>query len=613
MAEENQEQVTQTGGDPISIKAGRRNNAEDKRRIREIRQAARVIAGLVDEMEPEDEDDEDMPAMDAEKTLVIHGGAVKALGDGKVGGYLVRYGSPTMTDLTGDYFDAQTDFGTITTTPVLYHHGYDDRIKLRIIGSGTLRADDVGVWVEAQLAMRDEYERAIYQMAEDGKLGWSSGTASHLVETERIGNAYRVKRWPLGLDASLTPSPAEPRNNAVTLKAYINPNPINQEHEEHMTPEELEALMSSVATKAVDTYIKSAPATVTAGSVTVTRDEADKPFASAGEFLAAVKMAAISPRSEDPRLRSMKASGMNETVPSDGGYLVQSTLATTILERMYSTGNILSRVAQDTVGANSNGMTYNAIDETSRVTGSRWGGLQGYWLAEAATKTASKPKFRQLELKLKKVAAVAYATDELLADAQALESWINRTVPEELRFLAEDAIYNGDGAGKPLGIMNSPALVTVTRDTGAAIKAADILNMWSRRWAGVNDYVWLINQDAMPQLPQMTIGNWPVFVPPGGLAGSQYGQMLGAPVIENEYSASLNTTGDIMLASLSQYQTITRGNIEAASSIHVQFLTDETAFRFVYRIDGAPVWNSPLTPFKGSNTQSPFVVLGSAT
>jgi len=75
----------------------------------------------------------------------------------------------------------------------------------------------------------------------------------------------------------------------------------------------------------------------------------------------------------------------------------------------------------------------------------------------------------------------------------------------------------------------------------------------------------------------------------------------------------MGTVGDIVLASLSNYQAIQKGGIEAASSIHVQLLTDETVFRFVYRVDGAPTWGAALTPFKGSNTQSPFVALATAT
>ena len=348
------------------------------------------------------------------------------------------------------------------------------------------------------------------------------------------------------------------------------------------------------------------------------KDELDrgdnKAFDGIGKFLIAVKNAALYPGSTDPKLKALKATGLSENVPADGGYLLSPQVAGGIFERMYEGGQILARVASDQIGPNSNSMLYNAVDETSRADGSRWGGVQGYWLAEAGTKTKSKPAFRQMELKLKKVAALCYATDELLEDATALQSWITRTVPEELRFKVEDAIYNGNGVGKPLGIMNAPALISVTRIDANQIDETDIANMWARRWAGVDDYVWLANPSIFPQLINLTIGNFPFLLPMNqGGQGDPSFSIYGKPFIEVEYTAALGTTGDLMLASLSQYQTIQKGGVQAASSIHVQFLTDETTFRFVYRIDGQPLWNSTLTPKDAGNTLSPFVVLTAAS
>jgi len=350
--------------------------------------------------------------------------------------------------------------------------------------------------------------------------------------------------------------------------------------------------------------------------VGVTKDEADQPFPTGGEFFQAVKNAALHPAYEDVRLKSlsMKATGLSENVPADGGYLVQPQVAGGIIERMYDIGDILSRVSSDPIGPNSNSMLYNAVDETSRADGSRWGGVLGYWLAEAGTKTKSKPTFRQMELKLKKVAALCYATDELLADATALESWLARTVPEELRFQVESAFYRGNGVGKPLGIMNSPCLVSPLRAGANLVDQTDIAEMWSRRWQGVDDYVWLANASVFPQLINLTVGNFPFLLPVnGGGQGDPAFSLYGKPYIESEYTYALGTTGDIMLASLSQYQTINKGGVQAASSIHVQFLTDETVFRFVYRTDGQPLWNSALTPYDGGDTKSPFVVLATAS
>jgi HK97 family phage major capsid protein len=294
--------------------------------------------------------------------------------------------------------------------------------------------------------------------------------------------------------------------------------------------------------------------------------------------------------------------------------LLAPQIAGGIIERMYGPAQLLPRVAADDIGPNSNSMLYNALDETSRADGSRWGGLLGYWMAEAGTITASQPVFRQMELKLKKVAALCYATDELLADAVALESWLSRTVPEELRFQVENAFYNGNGVGKPLGIMNSPALVSVTRIDANEVDQTDIANMYARRWAGVSDYVWLANPSVFPQLINLTVGNFPFLLPvSSGGQGDPRFSLYGLPYIEVEYTAALGTTGDIMLASLSQYQIIRKGGVQAASSIHVNFTSDETAFRFIYRVDGQPLWNSALTPFDAGNTLSPFVTLTAAS
>ncbi len=353
-------------------------------------------------------------------------------------------------------------------------------------------------------------------------------------------------------------------------------------------------------------------------SVDVITDAADQPFKSPGEFFQAVKIAGLYPGREDSRLKPLKfkdATGMSEGVPADGGYLLQPQVASGILERMYAIGQILSRVASDPVSGNSNAITYNGVDETSRIAGSRWGGVLGYWLAEGGTFTGTKPKFRQIELKLKKVGALCYATDEQLEDTANLESWLGRVVPEELRFQAEDAIIEGDGVGKPLGIMNSPCLISVTRTDANKVQFADVVNMYARRWAGISDYIWLINQDVMPQLDQLSLTVGSDVVPPRFVDYGADGvmRMKGKAVLESEYCQAMGTSGDIMLASLSQYQTINKAGIKTASSIHVQFVTDETAFRFVYRIDGEPSWHSALTPLHGSNTVSPFVVLTSAS
>jgi HK97 family phage major capsid protein len=259
------------------------------------------------------------------------------------------------------------------------------------------------------------------------------------------------------------------------------------------------------------------------------------------------------------------------------------------------------------------------------VDGSRWGGVLAYWQNEADTKQASRPKFRQIELNLQKLTGLCYATDELLQDAAALEAVIMRTFPMEFNFKVEDAIINGSGAGQPQGIMNSGAVIEVAKDagdSGVTISTPDILNMWSRMWSTSRaNAVWIMNQDVEGKLYPLTLGTGSatqlLYFPPGYMGGMNnspdnpgpFGRMLGRPVIPVEYCATLGTPGDILLADFSQYVMADKGAPQAASSIHVRFLNDETTFRFVYRVDGQPTWKKPLTAKNGISTYSPFVRL----
>lgn len=310
----------------------------------------------------------------------------------------------------------------------------------------------------------------------------------------------------------------------------------------------------------------------------------------------------------------VRQSGASELVASTGGYLVQKEFNDAIVERVYSIGEIASRVTRQAIGPNANGLKFNIIDESSRAAGSRWGGVRAYWVAEAGALTSSEPTFAQVELTLKKVAALFYATEELLMDQTALAGLVERVVPEEIMFKVEDAIIDGSGSGQPLGISNSAAVVSQAKESGqtaTTINATNVEKMWSRLWGPSRaTSVWLINQDAEPQLTALADSNGnAIYLPPGGLSDTPFSRLYNRPVLMSEYCATLGTVGDIQLVDLSQYFLIDKGGVRGDSSMSVRFLYDERAFRWMYRCDGQPSWNSALTPFNGSNTLSPFVNL----
>ncbi|MBW1710542.1 MAG: phage major capsid protein [Deltaproteobacteria bacterium] len=347
--------------------------------------------------------------------------------------------------------------------------------------------------------------------------------------------------------------------------------------------------------------------------------EADRrdQFKSFGDQLMAVVKTDKPGGEVDRRLTTKAASGLSENVSSDGGFLIQEDFVTDLLSRTYETGAIAARCQRVPISSNSNALKINTVAETSRANGSRWGGVQAFWAGEAEAYTASKPKFRQMRLELGKLTGLCYATEELLDDATALEAVIRLAFSEEFGFKIDDAVINGLGSDHPLGIMNSDCLITVDAETGqeaSTVKFENIVKMWSRMWGKSRpNAVWLINQDIEPQLytMSMTVGqsSVPVYLPTGGLNDSPYSQLLGRPVIPVEYCHNLGNKGDIILADFSQYLLVDKGGVDSARSIHVRFVYDETTFRFTYRVDGQPLWESPLTPQYDGRTLSPFVTL----
>jgi HK97 family phage major capsid protein len=281
-----------------------------------------------------------------------------------------------------------------------------------------------------------------------------------------------------------------------------------------------------------------------------------------------------------------------------------------IEKEMWDTGQILSRVQDRPISGNS--ITFNYIDETSRADGSRRGSVLGYWIDEGTAPTASRPKLMQSEMKLRKIGALGYQTDELLADAPALEAEMREDFLEELTFMTEDAIINGNGVGKPLGIVGHAAVVSVTKETSqaaATIEFNNVNKMWSRVFAHRRrNLVWLINQDCEEQLNQMTLvvgtGGVPVYLPAGGLSVDGFSSLFGQTVIPVEYCAALGTVGDIILVDLSRYRVIRKASgPEFASSMHVAFTTGEMAFRAFYRVDGQPIPRTTIAP-KAGNAKS---------
>jgi len=133
-----------------------------------------------------------------------------------------------------------------------------------------------------------------------------------------------------------------------------------------------------------------------------------KYFRSFGEQLIAIRNASMPGNQPDGRLYEVRAAtGLSESVPGDGGFLIEQSVSRDIITSAFANGQLAKLCRPIAIGENSNSVKVNAVSETSRVS-ARWGGIIGYFLGEASSKIASAPKFRQMEMTLKKFVCLCY-------------------------------------------------------------------------------------------------------------------------------------------------------------------------------------------------------------
>lgn len=304
---------------------------------------------------------------------------------------------------------------------------------------------------------------------------------------------------------------------------------------------------------------------------------------------------------------------LQEGDDAQGGYLVPTEFRADLLQTSLE-DSVFTKHATF-IPMMTNRIEIPAMFDTDHTGGEFFGGVTIYRTGEGAQKTKSKPTFGVVQLNLHKITGLAAVTDSLLEDSPiSLGPILTKTFGQAMSFTMDDDFINGDGAGKPLGFLNCAALVTVPRNTASEIDTDDVARMFARMpAASLNKAIWLANHNAMPQLVQLTVGTQPVFMPPGGLSNTPYATLFGRPLFFTEKVPGLGTTGDICFVDPTQYLVGGKNGMEiqTATSIHLWFDYDLTAFRFVVRYDGVCWWKSAMTP-KNGDDMSPFVTLTDA-
>lgn len=345
--------------------------------------------------------------------------------------------------------------------------------------------------------------------------------------------------------------------------------------------------------------------------VTVVNEPAPRPYKTLVAQLRDIKAAAQGMPTEN-LLKLQNAAGMSSGIGEEGGFAIQTDFAGALMESAATAGDILPMVDKYAVTDGSNAVKWIDIEETD-VSETVFGGVRVYWAAEAATVAASHPKLSEKELKLEKLMGFAYATYELEADSSFVNTLYNRAFSLAIQRTLEGCIVSGDGVGKPLGFLKSPALVEIAKETGQ--KAGTILwknlSKMYHRILDKSKAVWLCHPDAHEQFDFLDFpvgtGGVPVYLP-----ATQQGTidtLRGKAITESDHCSALGTKGDINFVDLSQYMLAYKGGVDAASSIHVQFLTAENCFRFIFRANGLPKVNKQLKIKNSEARRSPYITL----
>mgnify|MGYP000228477299 CR=1 FL=1 len=384
-----------------------------------------------------------------------------------IGGYGVVWGSPQQKDLMGEYFtkDSELMLDVWPIKPLFYHHGRDEGVQTEPIGTvKNWHVDDIGVWFEAQLNKHSRWIKAIKKLIEAGALHYSPGALDYLVIKKPDGH---LKRWPI-VELSLTPVPAQPYivtkvKVQETYKAlglsFELPDNLNKEGEEmEEIRKEIEELKSTVASvaesvKALAASLEGLQKEPAVKAFSVVHKEASDWFDPETPLISAVK--AILARKTDRAYLTFKA--MGESTPEAGGYLVPPEYSRQLIE-LLSAQAVVRKAGATVVPMSTNVILFPKVAE----------GVTTYWLGENTAITPSDMSFAQVQLTVKKLAAMVPLSRELLADSSLSAEEIVRNDLARALALEEDIKFlRGDGTNNaPVGIRNITGVNIIELGTG---------------------------------------------------------------------------------------------------------------------------------------------------
>ncbi|WP_037253480.1 phage major capsid protein [Roseobacter sp. SK209-2-6] len=331
-------------------------------------------------------------------------------------------------------------------------------------------------------------------------------------------------------------------------------------------------------------------------------------FAALGEFATAVHQAIGTGGTVDPRLASLVATTHQGGTVDGEGYLLPPQYRDQIWELVNDFDEFGPLIDEEPTGKREVKL---GADESTPWSSA---GIVAHWRGEGSKMDPSKMEGQERNVPLHELYTFALATEELLEDAPRLNNRLGKKAAGAIAWKKNQAIIDGTGAGQPLGWMKSKALIKIAKEDGQGAKSVtpkNIVKMYARlqRIPGDKPF-WLINQDVLPELMFMTVGDKPIWMPSGDLANAPGGYLLGLPIRFSEFAKTLGEVGDVQLISPKGYYGARRASgLKHATSIHLFFDYNIRAFRWTFRYGGQPHLSKAVQPANGDSTRSHFVML----
>jgi HK97 family phage major capsid protein len=297
-----------------------------------------------------------------------------------------------------------------------------------------------------------------------------------------------------------------------------------------------------------------------------------------------------------------------------GGYIVPPQFAERLLSLAAEQAIVRSRAFVQPMASATLMFPYLDVSTVQpAATSPFFGGLIFNWTEEAQQRTETEPQFKMLELKAHELSGYTVSSNVLLQDAAfGLEKFLFSVFSMALAWYEDYAFLQGNGSGKPLGMLKAPANLAVARQTGGTFTFQDAAKMVSRLLpSSMNNAIWVIHPYALQPLVQLADNSGRIVWVPniGGAQDKIPGTLFGRPVLISEKVPSLGNQGDVNLLDPTLYVIGDRMQIEITASQHVNFLKNQMTWRVVERVDGQPWLDKPVTLQDAQTQVSPFVSL----